>query len=188
MPRPKNTKGIVAHCSAGYGNIEAIEKYWKDVLNWNGKGYNAIVDLDGTIWYLVDPKARVGGYSKIPTKLTYRFITNGVRGFNTEYINISYIGGVKPNNYKIAKDTRTLEQKLALQHLISDAMLWLEKEGKNIDVDFWVGGHRDFSDDQNNNGVIESWERIKECPSFDAMHEYLHWTSIDRRLKLPTEL
>ena len=87
----------------------------------------------------------------------------------------------------MAKDTRTQAQKLSLQHCISDVMLWLESEGKNPDVDFCVVGHRDFSADQNGDGVIAGWERIKECPSFDAMHEYLHYTSIDRRLKLPTQ-
>jgi N-acetylmuramoyl-L-alanine amidase len=188
MPRPEKIKGVAIHCSAGYSSIEAIEIYWWDILGWRkSKGYNAIVDLDGQIWYLVKPTVRTGGYSKTPSKSTYRFITNGVLGFNDEYIHISYVGGVKKDNYKIAKDTRTPDQKLKLQHLISDSMLWLESQEQNTEVDFWVGGHRDFSDDQNGNGEIDTWERIKECPSFDAMHEYLYYTSIDRRLKLPTD-
>lgn len=31
-----------------------------------------------------------------------------------------------------------------------------------------VLGHRDFSRDQNGNGIIDRWEWIKSCPSFDV--------------------
>ena len=34
-------------------------------------------------------------------------------------------------------------------------------------------GHRDISPDLNHNGVVDPWERIKECPCFDAMTEYM---------------
>ena len=33
-------------------------------------------------------------------------------------------------------------------------------------------GHRDISPDANGNGIVDSWERIKECPCFDAKVEY----------------
>ena len=35
-----------------------------------------------------------------------------------------------------------------------------------------IQGHRDFSPDTNHNGVVDPWERIKECPCFDAIPEY----------------
>ena len=35
-----------------------------------------------------------------------------------------------------------------------------------------VVGHRDLSPDLNGNGVIEKFERIKECPCFDAIPEF----------------
>jgi hypothetical protein len=35
-----------------------------------------------------------------------------------------------------------------------------------------IMGHRDTSKDTNHNGIIDPWERIKECPCFDAMVEY----------------
>ena len=170
MPRPEQVLGIVIHCSAGYGDVESIKRFWKS-LGWKSPGYHRVVDEDGKINHLRN----------------YEGYTNGVLGYNSSYIHISYIGGVEKDNYKIAKDSRTQEQKLSLQHLISDVMLWLRANGQDTDVDFCVVGHRDFSPDQNSDGHIASWERTKECPSFSAMHEYLHYTSIDRRLILPTD-
>jgi N-acetylmuramoyl-L-alanine amidase len=170
MPKPEQVLGIVIHCSAGYGNVESIKRFWK-TLGWRSPGYHRVVDEDG----------------KINNLRNYEGYTNGVKGYNSEYIHISYIGGVEKDNYKIAKDSRTPEQKLSLQHLISDVMLWLRANDQDTDVDFCVVGHRDFSPDQNSDGHIACWERTKECPSFEAMHEYLHYTSIDRRLILPTD-
>lgn len=171
MPRPEQTLGVVIHCSAGFGNIESIKRFWKQTLGWNSPGYHRFIDVDGKIHRLRD----------------YSGYTNGVKGFNDKYIHISYQGGVDKDDYTIAKDTRTYAQKMKLQHCISDVMLWLENEGQDPSVDFCVVGHRDFSPDQDKNGVIAGWERIKECPSFDPMHDYKHYTSIDRRLKLPTD-
>jgi N-acetylmuramoyl-L-alanine amidase len=170
MPKPENIKGIVIHCSAGYGDIDSVKRFWKS-LGWRSPGYHRFIDTDGTIHRV----SRYGSY------------TNGVKGYNSEYVHISYQGGVNPDDYSKAVDTRTQAQKLSLQHCISDVMLWLESKGEDPEVDFCVVGHRDFSPDQNSDGHIAGWERIKECPSFDAMHEYLHYTSIDRRLKLPTD-
>jgi N-acetylmuramoyl-L-alanine amidase len=170
MPRPEQVLGIVIHCSAGYGNVESIKRFWKS-LGWRSPGYHRVVNQDGKINHLRN----------------YEGYTNGVKGYNSEYIHISYIGGVEKEDYNKAKDSRTPEQKLSLQHLISDVMLWLRANGQDTDVDFCVVGHRDFSPDQNSDGHIAGWERTKECPSFDAMHEYLHYTSIDRRLILPTD-
>lgn len=172
MPRPEQIKGIVIHCTAGFGDIRSIKRFWKNNLGWRSPGYHRVINEKGKIYKLAN----------------YEDYTNGVKGFNDEYIHIAYIGGVDPEDYNIAKDTRTKQQKLMLQHCISDVMIWLEDNNINPEVDFCVIGHRDFSPDQNGDGAIASWERIKECPSFDAMHEYLHYTSIDRRLKLPTEL
>ena len=35
-----------------------------------------------------------------------------------------------------------------------------------------IMGHRDISEDKNHNGKIDPWERIKNCPCFDAIPEY----------------
>lgn len=170
MPRPDQVKGIVIHCTAGYGDVNAMKRFWRS-KGWHSPGYHRVIDRNGRRYFLKD----------------YSGYTNGVKGYNDAYIHIAYIGGVEKNNHTNAKDTRTAKQKLMLEHYISDVMLWLKSKGQDTDVDFCVVGHRDFSPDQDNNGIIASWERIKECPSFDAMHEYAHYTSIDRRLKLPTD-
>jgi N-acetylmuramoyl-L-alanine amidase len=72
------------------------------------------------------------------------------------------VGGLD-KNYK-EKDTRTPEQKETLKWLIGEL-----KHRLNISK---VQGHRDYSPDTNNNGVIEEFEWIKSCPCFDAIPEY----------------
>lgn len=176
MPNAKDVKNIVIHCSAGFGNVDSIRKYWKEVLKWKSVGYHLIVDLSGNIHTLAD----------------FKQITNGVEGNNGKSIHICYIGGVevagKDKNgqtiYK-GKDTRTASQKYALDKAIIKAINWLVANGKDVTKDLAVVGHRDFSPDNDKNGIISSWERIKECPSFDAITEYICYTSLDRKGKLP---
>ena len=50
-----------------------------------------------------------------------------------------------------------------------DALL---KELRNRYPEAKIMGHRDISPDKNHNGVVDPWERIKECPCFDAIPEY----------------
>lgn len=158
MRTAKGIKYIAIHCSAGFGKKESIEAFWK-TKGWKSPGYHILIDTDGTIYYLLD-------FSKT---------SNGVLGFNDETINICYIGGVenigttKKPIWK-AKDTRTEAQKTALKECIKEAQDWLQKH-KNTNK-IIIQGHRDFSPDLNKNGIIESWERIKECPSFDSKKEY----------------
>ncbi|MEO4805671.1 N-acetylmuramoyl-L-alanine amidase, partial [Bacteroides thetaiotaomicron] len=35
-----------------------------------------------------------------------------------------------------------------------------------------VVGHRDLSPDTNYNGIVDPWERIKECPCFEVIGEF----------------
>lgn len=158
--RAKKIKYIVIHTTAGYGNIASIEKFWFEVLKWKTGGYHRIIEENGTINKMYD----------------FDKITNGVKGFNTSCINISYIGGVEKKNVKIAKDTRTEAQKASLITCIIEAMIWIVNNGGDIEK-VQILGHRDFSPDKNGNGIIESWERIKECPSFDAITEYKYLQS-----------
>ena len=158
MRTAKAIKYIAIHCSAGFGKLASIEAFWKS-KGWKSPGYHRLIDVDGTIHKLLD-------FSKT---------SNGVLGFNEQTINICFIGGVdnigtpeKPI-WK-AKDTRTEAQKTAIKTCIKEANDWLkQKENTNKII---IQGHRDFSPDLNKNGIIESWERIKECPSFDAKKEY----------------
>jgi N-acetylmuramoyl-L-alanine amidase len=144
----RNIKYIVIHCSAGYGTVESIKNYWKNILRWKTVGYHIIVDLDGKLNILANFDA----------------ITNGVAGFNSKSIHISYIGGVLKDDYTKAYDSRTEAQKEGLKQAIALAKEYAPKAK--------VKGHRDFSPDKNKNGKIDTWERIKECPSFDAKNEY----------------
>jgi len=139
---------IVIHCTGGPANqsIESIKAYWKS-KGWRNPGYCEIFNPDGTI--------------DILTKLTA--ITNGVRGFNKECIHICYKGGVdKDGNIK---DTRT---KLQKENLLRECYYLLE-----LYPNAKILGHRNLaSKDSNNNGIIDYWERVKACPSFDV-YEWL---------------
>lgn len=158
--RAKQTRYIVVHCQAGNGSLEAMQKYWAEKLGWKSPGYATWVDYDGTRYSLA----------------TYEDITNGVAGFNKECLHISYRGGVenvgtpKKPIYK-GKDTRTQAQKDAILKELLLMLQWLLDNGNDLQ-DVMILGHYDFSTDQNKNGAIESWERIKECPSFNAYKVY----------------
>ena len=161
---------IVVHCSAGFSGKAGIQKFWKEVLGWNSPGYHFLVEPDGTI-HKLSPLHKP---------------TNGVRSYNDEAIHICYIGGVEKVGDKYnAKDTRTPEQKHAIQKCIVEAITWLYENGKDVEEDLLVLGHRDFSEDKNGNGIIESWERIKECPSFDAIREYRIYSATNQKMVLP---
>ena len=85
-----------------------------------------------------------------------------VKGHNTNSIGIAYEGGLdfagKP------KDTRTEDQKAALEHLIMILR-------HSFDIKR-VCGHRDLSPDRDGDGVVERHEWLKACPCFDAGKEY----------------
>jgi N-acetylmuramoyl-L-alanine amidase len=64
------------------------------------------------------------------------------------------------------KDTRTSEQKAALERVL-----------KLLKVQFpqaKIRGHRDFSPDKNRDGKITPNEYVKLCPCFNAEIEYKH--------------
>lgn len=147
---------IVIHCTAGYGSVESIQRYWRNVKKWKSPGYHFIVANDdkGTVHQLAPLNS----------------VVNGVLGVNSNTIHISYIGGVDPLDYTKAIDTRTIEQKCGIEHCIKDCFEILHKTQSVQGIQVW--GHRDFSPDKNGNGVIDTWERIKDCPSFDAISEY----------------
>lgn len=147
-------KYIVIHCSAGFGDVDAIRRYWRQTLGWRMDGYNRFIYTTG----------------EIVEMQPWEQVTNGVLGYNTSCLHICYQGGVLRENVRVAADTRTHEQKESILKAIGDAYRWLSQYQGVSGVK--ILGHRDFSPDQNGNGIIESWERIKECPSFDARTEY----------------
>lgn len=163
----RNIKYIAIHCSAGYSLLPAIENFWYKNLGWKSPGYHIVIYPDGTRWYVTSN----GSYSTDYSKLDLNKITNGVQGFNSETVHISYIGGVEKTNTSKSLDSRTPEQKKSIIEAIKLVQNVLKSNGQDISK-IKIQGHRDFSPDKNGNGVIDSWERIKECPSFDAIPEY----------------
>lgn len=129
-------KYIVIHCTATQPNTkkEAILNYWKNTLKWKSVGYHRLIDANGIIHELAN----------------YDQITNGVKGYNSESIHFSYIGGIDEAGRP--KDTRTIKQK--------ESLLYLVEKAKKKYPDAIVLGHKDFK------GVV------KACPSFDAKTEY----------------
>jgi len=132
----RNIKYIVIHCTATQPNTkkEAILSYWKNTLKWKTVGYHRLIDANGVIHELAK----------------FEQITNGVKGFNSESIHFSYIGGIDESGRP--KDTRTLKQK--------ESLLYLVKQAKKQFPNAIVQGHKDFK------GVA------KACPSFEAKNEY----------------
>ena len=144
----RKIKWLVVHCTASpqTQKVPAIQAYWKDALGWKSPGYHVIVEANG----------------KAHELLPIEEIANGVKGFNKNSIHISYIGGVDVQGKPL--DNRTLEQKATILAYL--------KKWKAMFPDAKIQGHRDFSPDKNKNGIIDPWERIKECPSFSAIEEY----------------
>jgi N-acetylmuramoyl-L-alanine amidase len=189
MSRAPLIKHCSLHCSAGFSPIENIESFWhrprsQGGLAWDNKGYNAIVDLQGRPWYLTINNGRPGGYSMEYNPICWEFVTNGIQGFNRICNHIGYIGGVENvgtarNPIWKAKDTRTDNQKAGILESIYNWQKWMLDNGGDLSS-CTIPGHRDFSKDSNGNGVIEPWERNKECPSFDAIPEY-RWLMVNSK-------
>lgn len=138
---------IFVHCTAGHQTqtIEALEAEFKE-KGWKNPGYH----------YVVMPSGRIA--QMLPEEET----SNGVRGYNSTSINVAYIGGIDKKGKAI--DNRTSEQKKSLVDLLKQLRQRYPKAR--------IMGHRDISPDKNGNGIIDPWERIKECPCFDAITEY----------------
>lgn len=150
----KDINTIFIHCTAGYGDVASMKRFWK-TLGWNSPGYHIVVDEFGNL-EILQP---------------FSLYSNGVKGQNSTSINISYKGGVEKKNVNKALDSRTPAQKLGLIKAIKLAIDWIESTG-GTKTKLQIKGHRDASPDKNGDSVISSWERIKECPSFDAIPEY----------------
>ena len=147
---------IVVHCTATReGQAKTVEDIRREhkAQGWSDIGYHYVVDLNGHTHLGRD--VDISG--------------SHVSGYNTYSIGVVYVGGLENDprkRYKDlkAKDTRTDAQKAELLSLLMDLRRLYPKAR--------IQGHRDFSEDKNGNGVIDPWERIKECPSFDAKNEY----------------
>lgn len=132
----REIKFIVVHCTATPQNtkVSSIQNYWRTEKGWKSPGYHYMIDPGGSIVQLAHEDA----------------VTNGVKGFNSHAVHLSYIGGIDRAGKPI--DNRTAAQKKAIRKLLRQ----LRERYPNA----LVQGHRDFP------GVT------KACPSFDAIMEY----------------
>tara|TARA_R110001592_G_scaffold14653_1_gene65339 strand:- start:20833 stop:21258 length:426 start_codon:yes stop_codon:yes gene_type:complete len=118
-------------------SVETVRDWHVKERGWSDIGYHFLITLDGEIEE-GRPIERTGAHT---------------RGHNFDSIGIAYVGGMD-KDLKNSKDTRTEEQKEALEDLLC-TLKTLYSKAK-------VYGHKDFSD--------------KDCPSFDATEEY-EWIS-----------
>jgi len=137
-------KYIIIHCTAGplWQSTEEIKNYWRNKLGWKSYGYHHLISADGLDEYLTPIEQ----------------LSNGVKDFNSNSINICCKGGVDAKGNPT--DNRTTAQIQTLTELI--------KKYKKLFPNAIVLGHRDFSTDQNGNGIIDRWEFIKSCPGYDV--------------------
>lgn len=138
---------IFIHCTASHqtATIDDIKNEFKR-KGWKNPGYHYVIDSGGGIHQLLDENE----------------VSNGVYGYNKTSVNVAYIGGIDENCKAI--DNRTGGQKKSLKSLV------LQLKEKYPDAE--VLGHRDISPDKNGNGIVDPWERIKECPCFNVKDEY----------------
>ena len=132
----RNINYIAIHCTATQpeSSIASIQNYWKNNLGWKNPGYHYIIDRFGNVINL------------LPIEL----VSNGVQGYNSQTINISYVGGIDKSGKP--KDTRTEAQKQSILKLLKELRVKFPKAK--------IQGHRDFPNVK------------KACPSFDAKKEY----------------
>jgi N-acetyl-anhydromuramyl-L-alanine amidase AmpD len=145
----RTIKKIFVHCTAS-NQETTTEKSLLATFKARGfkrPGYHYVVKTDGNIIKMWPEEQ----------------ISNGVKGYNSESINVAWIGGIDKQHPQ-GIDNRTEAQKVALFDLLTK----LKQKYKGAEI----LGHRDISPDKNGNGIVDPWERIKACPCFDAKIEY----------------
>lgn len=131
---------IFVHCTAGSQKttLKQLENEFK-AKGWKSPGYHYVVFPDGKIEQMLDESK----------------VSNGVRGYNSTSINVSYVGGVDSKLKPI--DNRTEAQKASLIKILTEL--------KSRYPEAKIMGHRDvWGKDP------KKWQ--KWCPCFDAEAEY----------------
>lgn len=100
---------IILHCTATMESqkvtLEMIRRWHIIERGWGDVGYHFIVDRDGSVWE-GRPLHQQGAHCK---------------GHNAFSIGVCYVGGLEDETAS-PKDTRTAEQKIALNRLVRDLM------------------------------------------------------------------
>ena len=135
---------IVIHttATAQSAKVESITSYWRNSLGWKSPGYHKIIEANGNVVTLAPDEA----------------VTNGVAGYNSNSLHVSYIGGIDSKGGAI--DNRTEAQKKAMAAVVA---AWKVKYPNAM-----VLGHRDFPNVR------------KACPCFDAKP---WWKEVEQAIK-----
>ena len=143
----RTIKYIFVHCTAGSQRqtLADLQREFRK-KGWKNPGYHYVVFPDGTVQQLLNESG----------------VANGVKGYNSVSIHVAYVGGIDANGKPL--DNRTEAQKEKLSALLK----LIHKRYPTARI----LGHRDISPDKNHNGRVDPWERIKDCPCFDAIPEY----------------
>lgn len=136
----RSIKRIFVHCTASSQSttITALKLEFKR-KGWKNPGYHYVVDAEGKIIQMLDDSK----------------ISNGVQGWNSNSINVAYIGGIDAKGK--ALDNRTAAQKSSLVGLLK----LLRKRYPNAEI----MGHRDVWGES-----PSKWKKM--CPCFNAREEY----------------
>lgn len=136
----RQIKRIFVHCTAGSQKttLKQLENEFK-AKGWKSPGYHYVVFPDGKIEQMLDESK----------------VSNGVRGYNSTSINVSYVGGVDSKLKPI--DNRTEAQKASLIKILTEL--------KTRYPEAKIMGHRDIWGKD-----PKKWQ--KRCPCFDAEAEY----------------
>ena len=134
----RTIKYLVVHCTATphVTSVDAIRRYWREHLKWKSPGYHKVIKANGEVVTLAPDEQ----------------VCNGVAGFNSVSLHVSYIGGVDSTGKGV--DNRTQGQKDALSQVLHE---WRAKYPTAK-----IQGHRDFP------------KVAKACPCFNAIPEYAH--------------
>lgn len=127
---------IIIHCTATKEgldfHVQDIDR-WHREKGWNGCGYHYVIALDGTI----------------ETGRNEGVVGAHCNGHNKDSLGIVYVGGLDSEGH--SKDTRTIQQRAALYHLLTN----LKYKYPNAKI----VGHNYFN-------------KKKSCPCFDVKKEY----------------
>ena len=145
---------IFVHCTAGSQKttLKQLENEFK-AKGWKSPGYHYVVFPDGKIEQMLDESK----------------VSNGVRGFNSTSINVSYVGGVDSKLKPI--DNRTKAQKASLIKILTEL--------KSRYPEAKIMGHRDIWGKD-----PKKWQ--KWCPCFDAEEEYKEIGKVKEEPKDPS--
>lgn len=143
----RQIKRIFVHCTAGSQRqtLADLQAEFRR-KGWKNPGYHYVIFPEGRIVQLLDESR----------------VANGVKGYNQTAIHVAYVGGIDAQGKSV--DNRTDMQRAQLRLLLRQ----IHRRYPNARI----LGHRDISPDKNHNGRVDSWERIKDCPCFDAITEY----------------